>query len=159
MTTFSFIFLWVYDGFFSSSIFSTSRSLKRLAFTNIIVLSSPIPIFVMIIWWHKYLFLNSKIMMITNGQLLELVVASLEFAKLLFMFYNWAIIELSSICKSLFPKQNLSNVRHKLLAKVSKLAKLLVVSWNSIIVDSSWLWGSSSHYLMSTMKIHSVTMK
>jgi hypothetical protein len=98
-------------------------------------------------------------MMIADGQLVELVVASLKFAKLFFMLYNWVVIELSSACKSSLFKQNLSNAKHKSLAKVLELAKLLVVSWSYTIVDSSWLWGSSSHCLMSTIKIHSVAMK
>jgi hypothetical protein len=74
-------------------------------------------------------------LMNTNMQLVEIVVASLEFAKLLFMNCSWVVIELSSVYKTLFPKQNLSNVRHKLLMKVLKFAKLLTVSYNYRIID------------------------
>jgi hypothetical protein len=73
--------------------------------------------------------------MIIDGQLVEIVVASLEFAKLFFMNYSWAVIELNSVCKILFLKQNLSNAKHKLLAKILEFAKLLVISWNCIIID------------------------
>jgi hypothetical protein len=73
--------------------------------------------------------------MITNGQLAEIVTTSVKSTKLLFMSYSWAVIELSLVCKTLFPKQNLSNAKHKLLAKVSELAKLLVISWSCKIVN------------------------
>ncbi len=73
--------------------------------------------------------------MIVDMQLVEIVITSLESSKLFFMSCSWAIIELSLICKTLFPKQNLSNAKYKLLAKVSELAKLLNISWNCKIID------------------------
>jgi hypothetical protein len=73
--------------------------------------------------------------MIMDGQLLEIVVASLEFAKLFLMSCIWAVIELSFICKTLFPKQNLSNVKHHLLTKVLELARLLAIFWSYKIID------------------------
>jgi len=73
--------------------------------------------------------------MITNGQLVEIVTTSVKSTKLLFMRYSWAVIELSLVCKTLFPKQNLSNAKHKLLAKVSELAKLLAVFRSCRIVN------------------------
>jgi hypothetical protein len=97
--------------------------------------------------------------MVMDRQLVEIVVVSLESTKLFFMNCNWAVIELSLICKTLFLKQNLSNVKHKLLAKVSKLTKLLTISWSCKIIDWSWLWGGSSRYLMSIVKRHSMVVK
>jgi hypothetical protein len=72
--------------------------------------------------------------MIVDGQLVEIIVASLEFAKLFFMTCN-LVIELSLICKTLFPKQNLSNAKHKLLAKVSKLATLLFLGVAKSLIE------------------------
>lgn len=158
MTMFLFSPLWVYANFLSSSIFSSSISSKRFLFTIILVLSSPISFFAMINSWRRFLCLNYRMLMNTNMQLVEIVVASLEFTKLLFMNCSWVVIEFNSIYKTLFPKQNLSNVRHKLLTKILKFAKLITISYSCRIVDWSWLWGGLSRCLMSTIKRHLVAM-